>query len=51
MYKGMKDLNINPDTLSLTGEKVENHLECIDTGDGFLNRTLLIQVLKSTINK
>ncbi|KAL6048104.1 hypothetical protein STEG23_029547 [Scotinomys teguina] len=31
--KWVKDLNINPDTLNLIEEKVENSLECIGTGD------------------
>ena len=49
--KWIKDLNIRPDTLNLIGEKVTNSLECIGTGDIFLNRTWIVQVLKSTIDK
>ena len=37
--KWIKDLNINPDTLNLTREKMENNLEYIGMGDNFLNRT------------
>ena len=37
--KWIKDFNIKPDTLNLIEEKVENSLECIGTGDNFLNRT------------
>ena len=33
--KWIKNLNINPDTLNLIGEKVENDLEYIGTGDNF----------------
>ena len=37
--KSIKDLNIKPDTLNLIEEKVGNILECIVTGDHFLNIT------------
>ena len=47
----MKDLNIKLDTLNLIEEKVGRALECIDTGDKFLNRTSVAQALRSTINK
>lgn len=47
--KHMKDLNINLDTLNLIEEKVGNSLEC--TGDNFLNRTPVVQTLRSRINK
>ena len=30
---------------------MENSLECISIGDNFLNRTLIAQTLRSTINK
>jgi hypothetical protein len=43
----VKGLNIKPDTLNLLG----NNLDHIGTGDNFLNRTLMAQVLRSTINK
>jgi hypothetical protein len=49
--KKIKDLNIKPDTLSLTKEKVGNILQHIGTGDNFLNRKLIAQVLRSTIKK
>ena len=37
--KWMKDLNIKPATVNLIEEKVGNTLECIGTGDHFLNIT------------
>jgi hypothetical protein len=37
------DLNIKPDALSLTEEKVKNSLELIGTGKDFLNRRALAQ--------
>jgi hypothetical protein len=40
--KWIKNLNIKPDTLNLIEEKVENCLECIGTGDNFLNRIPVI---------
>jgi hypothetical protein len=44
--KWIKDLNIKPDTLNLIEEKLENSLKCIGTGDNFLNRTPMAQVLR-----
>lgn len=35
----LKDLNIRPDTLNLTGDKVGCSLELIGPGNTFLNRT------------
>ena len=49
--KWIKDLNIKPATLSLIEEKVEITLECIDTGDHFLNITPAAQTLRATVNK
>jgi hypothetical protein len=49
--KWIKDLNIKPDTLNLIEEKVGKSLECISTGDNFLNRTPMSQALRSTIDK
>ena len=37
--------------LNLIKEKVGNSLECIGTGDNFLNRTPVVQTRRSTINK
>ncbi|KAL6059742.1 hypothetical protein STEG23_009664, partial [Scotinomys teguina] len=48
--KWIKDLNINPLTLNLIKEKVVSTLECIGTGDHFLNRTPIAQTLSATIN-
>ena len=49
--KCIKDLNIKSDTVNLIEEKVGNSLEHIGTGNDFLNRTLVAQALRSTINK
>ena len=49
--KWIKDLNIKPTTLNLTEEKVGSTLECIGTGDHFLNITPVAQTLRETINK
>ena len=49
--KWIKDLNIKPTTLNLIGEKVGNILECIGTGDYFLNITPVVRTLRETINK
>ena len=51
MSKWIKGLNIKPDTLNLIEKKVENSIECIGTGDNFLNRAQIVKTLKSTINK
>ena len=47
--KCIKDLNINLFTLNLIEEKVGNSLECIDTGDYFLNINPVAQILRATI--
>ena len=49
--KWIKDLNIKPATLNLIEEKVRSTLECIGTGNHFLNRTPAAQTLRETINK
>ena len=49
--KGIDDLNINPATIKLAEEKVGKSLECIGTGNNFLNRISVTQTLRSTINK
>ena len=49
--KWIKDLNIKPDTLNLIEKNVGNSLECIGTGDNFLNRTPLVKALRPRINK
>ena len=43
--KWIKDLNIKPDTLNLTEEKVGNNLELIGTEGNFLNRTPVAHAL------
>ena len=50
-FKWIKGLNIKPSKLNLIEEKVGSILECIDTGNHFLNRTLEAQTLRETINK
>ena len=47
----IKDLNINPATLKLIKEKVGSSLECMGTGNHFLNITLVAQTLRATVNK
>ena len=47
----IKELNINPVTPNLIKEKVGSSLECIGTGDHFLNITPVTQTLRSTVNK
>lgn len=37
--------------MNVIEEKVGNSLELNGSGEDFLNRTLIIQVLKTTINK
>ncbi|KAL6037860.1 hypothetical protein STEG23_028451 [Scotinomys teguina] len=49
--KWIKDLKINPVTLNLIEEKVGSTLECIGTGDQFLNITPTAQTLSATINQ
>jgi hypothetical protein len=49
--KWIKDLNIKPDTLNLIEEKVGKNLKLIGTGGNFLNKTLMAQALRSTIDK
>lgn len=47
----MKDLHRNPDMLNLIIEKSGNCFQCIGTENYFLNRTTLLQALKTTMNK
>ena len=49
--KWIKDLNIKPDTLNLTEEKVGSTLECIGTRDHILNITPVAQTLREIIKK
>ena len=50
MSKWIKDFIIKPDILNLIEEKVGNSIKLRGTGE-FINRTLLAQALRSTINK
>jgi hypothetical protein len=45
----MKDMYIKPDVLNIIEQKMGNSLESIHTGEIFLNKTLLVQVLRSTV--
>jgi hypothetical protein len=49
--KWIKDLNINADTQNLIEDKVGNSLQCIGTGEHFLNRTSMTQSLRSAVDK
>jgi len=49
--KWIKDFNIKRNTVNVIEEKVGNTLEYIGTGDTFLNRSPMAQVLRSTIDK
>ena len=49
--KWIKNLTIKPATLNLIEEKVGSTLECIGTGNHFLNITPAAQTLRETINK
>jgi hypothetical protein len=46
--KWIKDLHIKPDMLNLTEKKMGKSFKHIDTGEIFLNRTPVAQVLRST---
>ena len=49
--KWIEGLNIKLDMLNPIQEKIENCLEHLGTGDKFLNRTPIVQTLRSIINK
>jgi hypothetical protein len=49
--KLVKDLNIKPDTLNLTEEKMRMSLKLIDTGRNFLKKIPMAQALRATIDK
>ena len=49
--KWVKNLNIKPDTLNLIEEEVGKSLEIIDTGKNFLKIIVVVQVLRSRIDK
>jgi hypothetical protein len=50
-FKWIKDLNIKLDTQNLIEEKVGYILKLIGIGGNFLNRTPMVQALRSTIHK
>jgi hypothetical protein len=47
----IKDHNIKPDTVNLIKEKVGKRLQLIGTGEIFLNRSPMVQALRSRVNK
>ena len=47
-FKWIKDLHMRPDTPKLIEEKVGKNLEHMDTGENFLNRTLMAYALRIT---
>jgi hypothetical protein len=49
--KWIKDLNIKPETLNLTEEKMGMILKLIGTGGNFLNRTTIAYALRSRTDK
>jgi hypothetical protein len=49
--KWIKDLNIKPDILNRTEEKVGKSLELVGTVGNFLNRTPMAHALRSRIDK
>jgi hypothetical protein len=49
--KWIKDFHIKPDMLNLIEEKVGTIFKHISTGENFVNRTLMAQALRSTIDK
>jgi hypothetical protein len=49
--KWIKDLTVKPNTLYLIEQEMGNILELVNTGDNFLNRTLMAQAQRSRINK
>jgi hypothetical protein len=50
-YKWIKDINIKPDTLNLTEEKVGKSLEHMGTGEFFLRKTPMAYVLSFLLDK
>jgi hypothetical protein len=49
--KWIKDLHIKSDTLNVLEEKLGKNLKHISTEENFLNRTPMVQALRSTIHK
>ena len=47
--KWIKDLNVTPATLKLFEDNVGSSLECVATGDQFLNITPVAETLRATI--
>ena len=49
--KCIKNLNIKQDTLNLTEQKEGNTLDLIVTGDKFLNKAPMVQVLRLPVDQ
>ena len=49
-FKWIKDLNTKLNTLNRTEQEVGSCLEFTGTGNNFLNRTLIMQAQRSTVN-
>lgn len=49
--KWIRNLSTTLDTLNIIEEKAGKSLECIGTGDNFLNRTPMAWTLRSTMDK
>ena len=47
----IKDLKIKLTILNFIEEKMGSTLDCIGTGDNFLNITPVSQILRETVNK
>jgi hypothetical protein len=47
----IKELQVKPEILKLTEEKLGKSLKDIDTGENFLNRTAMACAVKSRIDK
>ena len=50
-FKQIKNFHIKIHTLNLVEEIVRNTFRCIGTDENFLNRTSMVQALRSTIDK
>ena len=50
-FKWIKDSNMKPETLKMLKENIGSNLQDVGIGKGFLNRTLVVQEIRLTINK
>ena len=51
LYQSILQMDERSAILNLVEEKIKNNLELIGIGKDFLNRTTLVQALRTTINK